>query len=89
MELEPNNVTSLGDTATMLFQLGRIDEALEFHSYTNSLDPVHPVGNANLGLNLTDAGRYVEAIESFRKTLELSPSDKFGINQDFPQWREW
>jgi len=73
LELEPNNVTTLGDTATMLFQLGRIDEALEFHSYTNSLDPVHPVGIANLGNNLTDAGRYHEAIKSFHKTLELSP----------------
>ena len=73
LELEPNNVTTLGDTATMLFQLGRIDEAIAFHRYTNSLDPMHPVGNANLGANLMDAGQYDEAIESFRKALELSP----------------
>jgi adenylate cyclase len=73
LELEPNNVTTLGDTAALLFQLGRMDEAITFHSYTNSRDPVHPVGYANMGLNLTDAGRYDEAITSLRKTIELSP----------------
>lgn len=73
LELEPNNVTTLGDTATLLFQLGRMDEAIAFHIYTNNLDPVHPVGRANLGLILTNTGRFGEAIESLRKTLELSP----------------
>jgi tetratricopeptide (TPR) repeat protein len=41
--------------------------------FVNSRDPVHPVGNANLGIILTDAGQYDEAIKSFRKTIELSP----------------
>ena len=73
LELEPNNVTTLGDTATLLHQLGRIEESSALHTYVNSRDPVHPVGHANLGLVLTDAGRYEEAIESLRKTIELSP----------------
>jgi tetratricopeptide (TPR) repeat protein len=73
LELEPNNVTTLGDTATLLFQLGRMEEAITFHQYTTQLDPLHPVAYANLGLNLTDLGRYDEAIKRLRKTLELSP----------------
>jgi adenylate cyclase len=73
LELEPNNITTLGDTATLLYQLGRLDEAIAFSEYTNDRDPVHPVGYANLGIILLDAGRYGEAIESLNRTIELSP----------------
>jgi len=73
LELDPNNVTTMGDTATLLYQLGRLEESIALHSYTNTLDPVHPVGHANQGIILIDAGHYKEAAVSFRKTLELSP----------------
>lgn len=74
LELDPNNVTTLGDTATLLHQLGRLEESIILHSYTRGLDPVHPVGHANQGSVLMDAGQYKEAVSSFRKTLELSPN---------------
>jgi len=73
LELEPGNLTSLGDAATFLYVLGRFDDAIALSNYTNSRDPVHPVGHANQGFILTDAGRYDEAIESLSKTMELSP----------------
>jgi tetratricopeptide (TPR) repeat protein len=41
--------------------------------YTNERDPAHPVGFANYGLVLIYAGRYEEAVASYRKTLALSP----------------
>lgn len=74
LELDPNNVTTLGDTATLLYQLGRLQESILLHGYTNTLDPVHPVGYANQGSVLMSAGRYKEALNSFRETLELSPN---------------
>jgi TolB-like protein/lipoprotein NlpI len=74
LELDPNNVTTMGDTATLLYQLGRLEESIALHNYTNTLDPVHPVGHANQGIILLDAGQYKEAVNSFRKTLELSPN---------------
>lgn len=73
LELEPNNITTIGDTATLLYQLGRFDESIALHEFANLHDPVHPVGIANNGYVLTDAGRYEEAIKSYRKTIALSP----------------
>jgi tetratricopeptide (TPR) repeat protein len=73
LELDPNNVTTIGDTATLLHQLGRLEESLVLHEFSNLRDPVHPVGFANRGSVLTDAGRYEEAIKSIRRTIELSP----------------
>ena len=73
LSLDSTNTTSLGDTATFLYLLGRIDEAIALGQYINTRDPFHPVGFSNQGEILLIAGRYVEAISSFRKTLSLSP----------------
>ena len=73
LELDPNNVTTIGDTGTLLHQLGRLEESIAFNSFTNSRDPVHPIGHTNLGIVLLGAGRYDEALESFKKTIKLSP----------------
>ena len=73
LALDPTNTTSLGDTATFLYLLGRIDEAIALGQYMNTRDPFHPVGFSNQGNILIIAGRYGEAISNFRKTLSLSP----------------
>jgi TolB-like protein/lipoprotein NlpI len=78
LELDPTNITSIGDSATLLMLLGRLDDAIELSEYTNERDPVHPVGFANLGNLLLNAGRYEEAITSFQKALELSPDYGWG-----------
>ena len=73
LELDPNNITTIGDTGTLLYQLNRLEDAIAFYKFSNIRDPVHPVGQANLGTALLDAGRYDEALENFLKTIELSP----------------
>jgi len=78
LELDPTNITSIGDSATLLMSLGRLDESIELNEYTNERDPVHPVSFANYGNVLFSAGRYQEAIASLQKTLELSPDFGWG-----------
>ena len=73
LTLAPTNTTSLGDAATFLMLLGRLDEAIALSEYINIRDPVHPVGLVNLATTLSYAGRYDEAISGFRKALSLSP----------------
>lgn len=73
LALDPTNTTSLGDTATFLYLLGRIDEAIALGQYINTRDPFSPVGFTNQGYVLIIAGRYGEAISNFRRTLSLSP----------------
>ncbi len=73
LALDPTNTTSLGDTATFLYLLGRIDEAIALGQYINTRDPFSPVGFSNHGYALIIAGRYGEAISNFRRTLSLSP----------------
>jgi adenylate cyclase len=73
LTLDPTNTTSLGDTSTFLFLLGRIDKAIALGEYINIRDPMHPVGRVNQGKALAAAGRYEEAISSYRKALSLSP----------------
>ncbi len=73
LTLDPTNTTSLGDTATFLWLLGRIDEAIALGEYINIRDPVHPVGLINLAVYSSSAGRYAEAISRYRKALSLSP----------------
>jgi tetratricopeptide (TPR) repeat protein len=63
----------MGDAATFLFLLGRVDESIELGEYINIRDPVHPVGLVNLATSLLFAQRYDEAISAFRKALRLSP----------------
>ena len=71
--LDPTNTTSLGDTATFLFVLGRLDDAILVHEYTNKRDPFHPVGMVNYGFVLLGAGRYDDAVQAFQRALDLSP----------------
>jgi len=73
LALAPTDTTSMGDAATFLFLLGRLDEAIALGDYINTRDPVHPVGLVNQGNTFATAMRYEEAIASYRKALNLSP----------------
>jgi len=73
LDLDPTNITSLGDTASFLNVIGRLDDAISLGEYVNARDPVHPVGLINYATTLANAGRYEEAVSSFRKGLDLSP----------------
>jgi TolB-like protein/Tfp pilus assembly protein PilF len=71
--LAPSDMSLLGDTASILFSLGRLDKALALSDYTRKRDPVHPVSWANHGNTLLATGRWEEAAASYRTALALSP----------------
>jgi tetratricopeptide (TPR) repeat protein len=73
LELDPGNTSVIGDAASLLAKLGRLDEAIELKEYSVSRDPVHAWAHHNLGINYRDAGRLDVAIASFRTALRLSP----------------
>ncbi len=71
--LDGTNTTSLGDTASVLMVLGRVDESIRVNEFVNQRDPFHPIGWANYGLGLMAAGRFDDAVGAFQKALQLSP----------------
>lgn len=74
LELAPTNVAIIGDAASLLKTLGRIDECVALDEYVVARDPVNPVGHFNLGGSYLFAGRYGDAAEAYRTALRLSPN---------------
>lgn len=73
LALLPTDMALMGDTSTFLMTLGHLDEAIAVGEYTMARDPIHPVGQVNLGNMLTFAGRLDEAIATYQSALQLSP----------------
>jgi TolB-like protein/Tfp pilus assembly protein PilF len=73
LDLEPTNTDIITDAATLAQSLGRRDKAIALNEYITSRDPVNPLAYANLGASYYFAGRYDDAIASFRTVLSLSP----------------
>jgi adenylate cyclase len=76
--LDGTNTTSLGDTASVLLYLGRVDESIRLSEFVNQRDPFHPITWANYGLVLLAADRFDDAVSAFRRALELSPGYGWG-----------
>jgi len=73
--LKPNYATAhqwYGNDA--LVSYGRFEEAIAEGKRAVELDPLSPVINADLGIDLYLARRYDDAIEQFKKTLALDPT---------------
>jgi TolB-like protein/DNA-binding winged helix-turn-helix (wHTH) protein/Tfp pilus assembly protein PilF len=79
LAMEPSNVDSVSTAGFMALSLGRIDQAVELGEFMIAHDPVSATGNAELGLFYMYAGRFDDAIASFRTSLTLSP-DFIGAN---------
>ncbi|MGB8635774.1 MAG: tetratricopeptide repeat protein [Rhodanobacteraceae bacterium] len=73
LQLDPNDLNVLGETGTLLANLGRLEESLAVEQALVRRDPVNPVSLSKLGYVQIFAGRYDEAIESYRTVLSLSP----------------
>ena len=73
MQLEPTNISIIGTAALLYSALGRFDEATAFNEFTVSRDPVSAAGHSNLGLSYIAAGRWDDAIGSFKTALKLNP----------------
>jgi len=79
LELDPANTSTIGNTASLLRSLGRLDEAIALEEYFTTRDPVNSSGHANLGTSYLAAGRWDAAIAAYETSLKLSPG-RIGAN---------
>jgi len=71
IELNPGLAAVHHWYAELLKNMGRIDEAITEIKRAQKLDPLSTIINRNSGVYLYYARQYDEAIEQFRKTLEI------------------
>ena len=74
VELAPNNERVLGDAASLMKTLGRIDKCIALDESSVVRDPINAVGFYNLGGTYIYAGRWDDAIVALETTLRLSPN---------------
>jgi len=82
LKLEPANTDIIYQATYMNHSLGRLGEALALSEFMVIRDPVNPASHTRLGFYYRFAGRWDEAIASFRTALKLSPGRggaQFGI----------
>jgi adenylate cyclase len=73
LQLEPSNIDIIGNSASLMMSLDRLDQSIALYQYTTIADPLNQVSLANLGHAYLLVGRYPEAIDSMREALSLSP----------------
>jgi TolB-like protein/Tfp pilus assembly protein PilF len=73
LALDPSDLNVLGNGAALLASLGRLDEALTLDEAVVHRDPVNVTALFNLGLHQCMAGRFDEAVASYRTVLSLAP----------------
>src|SRR5437867_6662647 len=84
LALSPGYATAHGWHSAYLAALGRSDEALTEAKRAFELDPASPGMNQLMGLQFLYARRFDEAIEQFRKALEMDYHDAhLGLGQAY------
>ncbi|MEJ2084111.1 MAG: protein kinase [Acidobacteriota bacterium] len=73
LELDSTNPEIIVPAATLALALGRVDDNIAALEFIVERDPVNAAAHSNLGLAYIAAKRPVQAIESFRTALSLSP----------------
>ena len=74
--LDPNSDHVLAAYAYSLQHVGRLEEAIEFYKRAIRLDPIPPTWFLfGLGRSYRDAGRYEEALATFKKVLKRVPNN--------------
>lgn len=73
LALAPTDIEIIGSCASLARSLGRLDTAIATQEYANARDPMNPANHTFLGFLYRCAGRYEEAISSYRLALRLSP----------------
>jgi TolB-like protein/Tfp pilus assembly protein PilF len=80
IELNPNYATAHQWYGSVLWNTGRLQEALDRERRALELDPLSTIINRNVGDVLLFQKQYDEAIAQYRKTLELDPDFFSAIN---------
>jgi len=71
--LAPDDSSLLADTVTLLFLLGRLEDAAKLSSFVLEKDPLHPVAWSNRGQFLAAAHQWEESVSALQTALRLSP----------------
>jgi tetratricopeptide (TPR) repeat protein len=74
LTLEPKNQWAMGAATDLAIFQGRLDMALEFARRGVEYDPVNPSRYGDLGAALYVSRRYPEALQAYRKALDLNPN---------------
>ena len=78
LALDPTNTDIIGNAGSLLFFLGRLEQAIVLNEYANTRDPVDAIGRANLAYLYLCDGRWDDAIATYESALQLSP-DYIGV----------
>ena len=78
--LDTNSTAILNNIATVLDELGRVDEAIASLKKITVIDPTFVGPYVNLGFQFTKLGKYKEAIEYFDKALTLEKDEPLALN---------
>jgi adenylate cyclase len=73
LALAPTDTGIIRDAATQTRRLGRLDKSIAMLEYVTVRDPVDPAAHQALGLAYLWAGRFDDAIASYKTALTLSP----------------
>jgi tetratricopeptide (TPR) repeat protein len=73
LALDPNDINVLGNSATFLQSLGRLQQALALNEAIVRRDPVNVIALNKLGVAQQCTKQFDAAIASFRNVLSLSP----------------
>ena len=73
--LSHDSESSIAHTAlaSLLFERGNVDEAIEHYERSLALDPSYAEGHNNLGVALARQGKFAEAIAHYQRALALKP----------------
>ena len=78
--IDTNNIAVINNLATVLDELGRVDEALDFLRKVIRIDPAFIGSYVNLGFQYTRLGRYKEALDYFNQALKIDANDALTLN---------
>jgi tetratricopeptide (TPR) repeat protein len=67
----PNSWSAYNNLGRIIFQEGKIDEAIEQYQKALEINPAHAEAHSNLGVALAEKGKIDEAIVHFQRALEL------------------
>jgi Flp pilus assembly protein TadD len=73
LALEPANADVILIAAILSRRLGRWNQAIALGEYVVSRDPANDTALSHLGLAYTYAGRFDEALATYRTALALNP----------------
>lgn len=73
LALEPTSPSIIGQAATLMATLGRLEQAIALFRDEITRNPLGSVGYTNLGIAYYNAGRWDEAIAASQTALRLSP----------------